>query len=135
MKWFTHVSQNTEEQLGSGFTKHGFEKRKDESKKICVKIKESTYQFDYETNKLYEIPSENIKFAICISGRELILFINKGFIPGNDTTSPYRTFYEGLMKEPFKLCYPFNEQVIIEAKKGNRFVFSIVNAQYKLMGW
>ena len=127
MKWFARVHQKTEELLDSEFTKHGLKKCKDSNKKINVSTKESVYQFDYETNKLYEIPSEGVKFAICLDGRELILFINKSFIPGNDTTSPYRTFYEGLMKEPFKYCYPFNEQVIIEEKKGDRFVFSIVN--------
>lgn len=112
--------------MDSEFKKHGFRKRKDSNKKICVSIKECKYHFDYETNKVYEIPSEGVKFAICLDGRELILFINKSFISGNDTTSPYRTFYEGLMKEPFKLCYPFKEQVIIEEKKGERLVFSIV---------
>lgn len=112
--------------MDSEFTKHGFKKRKDSNKKINVSTKESMYQFDYETNKLYQIPSEGVKFAICIDSRKLVLFINKGFIPGNDTTSPYRTFYDGLMKEPFKLCYPFNGQVIIEEKKGDRLVFSIV---------
>lgn len=127
MKWFTRAHQKTEVLLDSEFKKHGFRKHKVSNKKICVNVKECKYQFDYETNKVYEIPSEGVKFAICLDGRELILFINKSFIPGNDTTSPYRTFYEGLMKEPFKLCYPFNGQVIIEEKKGNRFVFSIVN--------
>lgn len=127
MKWFKYAIYNTEEVLNDKFRKHGFKKCKVSNKKICVSVKECKYYFDYETNKLYEIPSENIKFAICTSGRELVLFINKGFIPGNDSTNPHRTFYEGLMKEPFKFCYPFTEQVIIEEKKGKRFVFSVEN--------
>lgn len=127
MKWFIHATHNDGESFADKFRKHGFQKYKEANKKIHVRIKDSIYQFDYETNKLYEIPSENIKFAICLDGRELVLFINKDFIPGNDTTSPYRTFYEGLMKEPFKFCYPFKDQAIIEEKKGNRFVFSVEN--------
>ena len=108
------------------FEKHGFKKYKDSTKKIVVFVNDVKYQFDYETNKIFEIPSERIKFAVCIYRREKILFINKNFIPLNDTTSPYRTFYDGLMKEPFKLSYPFEEQVIIEVKRGYRLRFDVV---------
>ena len=109
------------------FKKHGFVKLKDSNKKVYVRVKELEYIFDYETNKIYEIPSENIKFAVCVSKGKQMLFINQDYIVSDDTTVPYRTFYDGLMKIPFKFCYPFDGKVIIENKKGIRLQFSIEN--------
>lgn len=127
MNWFKNAKKTKGQLADCAFEKHGFVKRRNSHKKIYVSVKECVYQFDYETNKIYEIPSENIKFALCVSRGEQLLFINQDFIPADDTTSPYRSFYDGLMKEPFRFCYPFDEQVIIEVKKGKRLRFSIVN--------
>ena len=109
------------------FKKHGFMKIMDPNKKVCVIVNDCEYQFDYETNKLYEISDMNIKFAVCIGNGKQILFLNQDYILSKDSTYPYRTFYEGLMKEPFKFCYPFEEQVIVEVKKGKRLRFFIGN--------
>lgn len=109
------------------FEKHGFVQHKDSNKKIYVRFKEFEYQFDYETNKIYEIKGENIKFAVCVKGEKQILFINQDYILLDDSTRPYRTFYDGLMKVSFRYCYLFDEQVIIDVKKGDRLIFDIVN--------
>lgn len=127
MNWFRNVEKNNGQLEDCAFKKHGFVKLKDANKKVYVSVKEFEYQFDYETNKIYEIFRENIKFAICVSREKRYLFINQDFIPKADSTSPYRTFYDGLMKEPFRFCYPFDEQVIIEVKKGIKLRFAVVN--------
>lgn len=110
------------------FSKHGFVRLSDSHKKVCVMVNDTEYQFDFVTNFIYEIPSEQIKFAIAmdIHRNEIILFVNKDFIVQDNTTSPYRTFYSGLMKEPFKFCYPFDEEVAIQTKEGCWLKFSII---------
>lgn len=112
------------------FTRHGFVKRKDSRRKVCVSVNGEEYWFDFETNVIYEILAKKIKFAICIQWREVHLFINKDYIyiPESDTTSPYRTYYEGLMKEPFRFCYPFDKKVVIETEEHDRLIFEIVKA-------
>ena len=128
MNWFRSVEKNNGQLEGCAFKKHGFAKRKDSNKKVSVSVKEFEYIFDYETNKIYEIPSENIIFAICVSREKRFLFTNQDYIITDESTSPYRTFYDGLMKEPFRYCYPFDDQVIIEVKRGIKLRFVVVNA-------
>lgn len=127
MNWFHKVVKRKVHLDNCAFEKHGFIKIQDSNKKVYVNVKECEYQFDYETNKIYEIPGESIKFAICVRNGKQILFLNQDYIFSKDSTSPYRTFYDGLMKELFKFCYPFDEQVIIEVKKGKRLIFFIGN--------
>lgn len=109
----------------SAFKRHGFFKVIDSKKKICVMVNEEQYEFDYETNVIYEIPKEKIKFAMCMheGPRARRLFVNKDYTIMQGTTSPYRTFYEGLMKEPFRFCYPFDEPATIVTKKKDRLRF------------
>lgn len=118
MNWIKGAEKNKEQLEVSAFERHGFVKLKDSNKKVYVSVNECEYQFDYETNKIYEISDKNIKFAVCVSDGKQMLFTNQDYIFSDDTTSPYRTFYDGLMRAPFKFCYPFDEQVIIEVKKG-----------------
>ena len=128
MNRFKNAKKNNIKLEECSFNKHGFVKCKEANKKVYVSVKEIEYKFDYETNKIYEISSDNIKFAICVNEGKQYLFINQDFIPTADSTSPYRTFYDGLMKEPFKFCYPFDEQVIIKVTKRTKLKFSIVIA-------
>lgn len=127
MNWFYKAVKNKVHLENCAFEKHGFIKIQDPNKKVYVNVKECEYQFDYETNKIYEISDKNIKFAVCVRNGKQILFINQDYILSKYSTYPYRTFYEGLMKDPFKFCYPFDEQVIIEVKKGKRLRFFIGN--------
>ena len=45
-----------------------------------------------------------------------MLFINKNLTSkfSKENTSPYRTFYAGLMKEPFKFVFPFDKDIVFE---------------------
>lgn len=132
MKWFKRFRKaDKQEASDAAFIKNGFVKKKDSKKKLCVDVQGIEYQFEFETNRIYEIPAEQLKFAICIQGRERFLFVNKDYILLKDTTSPYRTFYEGLMKEPFKFSYPFKEQVIIETKDNVRLKFWVQAVKVK----
>ena len=128
MKLFGINKKGYNEKDGDAFSKHGFVRLCDSHKKICVMVNDVEYQFDFVTNFLYEIPSEQIKFAIAmdVCSKKRLLFLNKDYIIKNNTTSPYRTFYSGLMKEPFKICYPFDEEVIIQMEKGCQLKFNIM---------
>lgn len=108
------------------FLRNGFITLRDSKKKIYVNVNENVYSFGFETNTIYEIPTYQIRFAICIRSGKRILFINKNYISSCHLTSPYRTFYNGLMKEPFKFCYPFDEEVIIETEEGYRLNFRVI---------
>ena len=130
MKLFGKFREKDKSEVkNSSFTKHGFIKLKDRKKKLHVTVNEVENQFDFETNMIYEIPLKLIKFALCIHSGKKLLFINKDYIPLEGTTSPYRTFYSGLMKEPFKFCYPFDEQVTIETKERDRLEFLVMGKQ------
>lgn len=119
------IEKNQQQSLNNAFAKHGFMKQKDSNKKVYVMVNEVEHSFDYETNIIYEIPSEQIKFAICVRNGKRLLFTNKDYILEDGTTSPYRTFYDGLMKEPFQFCYSFDEQVNIVTKEGYRLLFFV----------
>lgn len=119
------IGKNQQQSPNNAFAKHGFMKQKDSNKKVYVMVSEAEYAFDFETNIIYEIPSGQIKFAICVRNGKRILFTNKNYILEDGTTRPYRTFYDGLMKEPFKFCFPFGEQVNIVTEEGYRLLFFI----------
>ena len=119
------IEKNQQQSLNNAFAKHGFMKQKDSSKKVYVMVNEVEYAFDFETNIIYEIPLRQIKFAICVRNGKTLLFTNKDYSFGDGTTSPYRTFYDGLMKEPLKFCYPFDGQVNIVTKEGYRLLFLV----------
>lgn len=107
------------------FEKNGFVKLKESDKKLLIHIFDNKgfidnyYDFNFETNVINKIPNTDIEFAIAINnnGRKCF-FINQGFNPfhGENITSPYRTFYNGLMKEPFKHVYPLDETIKIETE-------------------
>lgn len=99
--------------LDEAFAKNGFPKKIRDAK-ICICVNNKEYRFDYETNKVLKIEEYNVVLAVCEKAKEKILFINKDFNPSaSEYTSPYRTFWPGLMKEPFNLCYPLNNEVVI----------------------
>ena len=110
----------------SMFAKHGFVKVKDKNKKIFVTVNEIEYLFEFETNKVYDISANQIEFSVCVCKGNRMLFINKDVAILEGTTSPYRTFYSGLMKEPFKFCFPYNEPVIIKIKEGAILKFIVI---------
>lgn len=63
------------------------------------------------------VPNTDIKFAIAVdSNGKNYFFINKEFNPYHDETitSSNRTFYNGLMKEPFKYVYSLDTPIRIE---------------------
>ncbi len=68
---------------------------------------------------------ENIKFGMCMHAGPRVrrLFVNKDYAIVEGTTSAYRTFYEGLMKDFFRFCYPFDEPAIIVTKKKDKLRF------------
>lgn len=128
MKLFGINKKDYDKKDGDAFSKYGFVELCDSHKKIRVMVNDAEYEFDFVTNFIYEIISEQIKFAIAmdVCSKKRILFLNKDYILQNNTTSPYRTFYSGLMKEPFKFCYPFDEEVIIQTEEGYRLKFNII---------
>ena len=116
-------------ELKEAFERNGFRKKVDSNKKIHLWVNDEEYIFDYETNKMFIISKEDIRFAMCVREKKRYLFINKSYnIDTDDYTRPYRTFYDGLMKEPFNLCYPFDKPVIIYPKKRIKLRFEIVNS-------
>ena len=78
------------------------------------------YEFDFESNVIYEIPKVHMKFAICahLGEHKKYLFLSHGTIFKQGMTSPYRTFYKGLMKTPFDLCFPFDGVTTVATKSG-----------------
>lgn len=102
------------------FSRHGFIKDKDDKLAINVTIGDKNYVFVYETNYIFDIPDTDIRFAITFEkGGKRSFFINQECNPSADSTitPPYRTYYEGLMKEPFKLIYPLDKPLKIETDK------------------
>jgi hypothetical protein len=99
------------------FISNGFLKVRDASKKLIVSVNGKSYNFDYETNIIHTIPQTDISFAMVFedSGRRS-LFLNQDYNIKDDTsfTAPYRTFYDGLMKEPFKFIFPFDGPLKVE---------------------
>ena len=86
----------------------------DITKILSWKIEDDYYNFPYETNKMFTIEKHDISFAVGQRNKERYLFISKvadGLFEGD--TSPYRTFYKGLMKEPFTLVYPLEDKTKI----------------------
>ena len=99
------------------FESNGFIKIKDRNKLIHINILNNDYYFDFETNTINQIPNTDIEFAIAVdSDYKSYFFINKSFNPLHDEsiTSPYKTFYSDLMKEPFKLVYSLETPIKIE---------------------
>ncbi|MBD5136860.1 MAG: hypothetical protein HDT39_12985 [Lachnospiraceae bacterium] len=133
MKLFGINKKGYDKKDEDAFSKYGFVRLCDSHKKIRVMVNDAEYEFDFVTNFIYEIMSEQIKFAIAIDvcSKKRILFLNKDYIIKNNTTSPYRTFYKDLMKEPFKFCYPFDEEVIIQTKEGNQLKFILLKLEGK----
>ena len=80
MNWIKGAEKNKEQHEVSAFERHGFVKLKDSNKKVYVSVNECEYQFDYETNKIYEISDKNIKFAVCVSEGKQMLFTNQDYI-------------------------------------------------------
>ena len=108
---------NEECKLNEIFESNGFTKIKDRYKLLHINIGNDSYYFDFETNYINKIPNTDIEFAIAVdSNFKSYLFINKDYNPLHDDTitSPNRTFYEGLMKEPFKLVYSLDTPIKVE---------------------
>lgn len=99
------------------FESNGFIKLKDKNKILSIRIDNKDYNFIFETNTINSIPNTDIEFAIAVdeNGKNYF-FINKEFNPYHDETitSPNRTFYNGLMKEPFKYVYSLDTPIKIE---------------------
>lgn len=123
----------TEKFSEKNFLINGFYKFKNVRKKICVEVDTERYEYDYESNVIYEIPKVHMKFAICahLGEYKKYLFLSKGTISKPGMTSPYRTFYEGLMKKPFDLCFPLDEVTTVATKKGICLRFWIENKVVK----
>lgn len=114
------VSEQNE--FEKAFLKNGFRNTmKDQNKQLLVFVNEKQYSFPLVTNKIYYIGEYDIKMAIAINHmKDKMLFINKNLASkfSKGYTSPYRTCYEGLMKEPFKFVFPFDEDIIFETSEG-----------------
>ena len=96
------------------FLKNGFRRIEFPKIKIKVIIGDDYYNFPYETNKMFTIEKHDISIAVGQRNKERYLFISKvadGLFEGD--TSPYRTFYKGLMKEPFTLVYQLEDKTKI----------------------
>ena len=89
-------------------------------KQIQININGNEFIFPFDTNKQFDVVKYNFKFAVAIRyTNEKVLFVNKGFDPSvMDDSRAYRTFYKGLMKEPFRFVYSFEEDVLIHTDDG-----------------
>lgn len=112
------------------FESNGFIKQKDINKILIIRIDNEYYGFIFETNIIDSIPNTDIKFAIAVdeNGKNYF-FINKEFNPYHDETitSPNRTFYNGLMKEPFKNVYSLDTPIKIETDSNVVLEIQITN--------
>ena len=112
------------------FENNGFIPFEDSSKYIKIIYNGEESKIDFMTNIVHQI-TDDIIIAIGKNSidSECILFINRSFNPlcGEEYTSPYRSYYEGLMDEPFKLVYPLIEgkETKIVTDKGERIIVSI----------
>ncbi len=98
------------------FESNGFVRIKDKNKMLSINIDNKNYDFDYETNIINNIPNTDIRFALAVdSNGKNYFFINKSFNPLHDDTitSPNRTFYNGLIKDPFKTVYSLDTSIKI----------------------
>ena len=113
------------------FENNGFIPIEDSGKQIKVIYNGEEFKVDFMTNIVHKITDDLI---IAIGKKsidsECELFINRDFNPlcGEEYTSPFRTFYPGLMKEPFSLVYPLKEGVEtkIITDKNERITVSII---------
>lgn len=117
--------------LSERFARNGFPKMKDESKVIRCLVNGEAFDFSYETNELFHIEQYGIDFAVAGLKKERRVFINRSFdYTYEGYTSPYRTFYPGLMKEPFQLCFPFGEKVVIHSEKEELIEITVYEKKY-----
>lgn len=94
---------------------------KDKNKQLIVLVNDKQYLFPLATNKIYHIGEYDIKMAVAINHmKDKMLFINKSLALkfSKEHTSPYRTLYKGLMKEPFKFVFPIDEEIVFETSDG-----------------
>ena len=112
--------------LNDTFLKNGFRRVVSNKIKINVTIDDDTYMFPYETNKMITIEKHEFSFAVGQRNKERYLFISKvagGIFEGD--TSPYRTFYEGLMKEPFSFVYPLEDKTKVHITQNKIIEISV----------
>lgn len=117
------------------FKENGFIKYNDDNKKLVVSVNNCYHEFKLETNVIYDIPNTDIRFCICSSDSNtcrddiFTFFINKDFNINStkNVLSPLRTFYFGLMKEPFKLVYLLDKNLKLETDDGYYLEVSIKN--------
>lgn len=104
--------------IEQAFIKNGFKKKIEKDSTILVSINNQKFAFPYVTNEILSVAKYGILFAIAEKNEEIVFFINRDFDPNySDYTSPYRTYYQGLMKNPFYLCFPFDGEIIIHTEK------------------
>lgn len=106
------------------FENSGFAEYSDINKKVQVLYKNNKYNYNYQTNTIYEIPNSNFKFIICTSDNEYLqLLINHyvEVIEGN----MYRTFYPGLWDEPSQFACAFNENNIFKVETKEKEILEI----------
>lgn len=122
MKKLFIFDKREQNEFEKAFLKNGFRKAmKDQNKQLLVLVNEKQYSFPLATNKIYHIGEYDIKMAVAINHmKDKMLFINKRLALkfSKEHTSPYRTFYKGLMKEPFKFVFPFDEDIVFETSEG-----------------
>lgn len=113
------------------FIRNGFIPFEDSSKYIKVRYNGEESKIDFMTNIVHSFEN-GINIAIGMINEndiEYKLFINRDYNPlcGEEYTSPFRTFYSGLMPEPFKLVYPLIEgkETKIITDKGEKLIISI----------
>jgi hypothetical protein len=113
------------------FVRNGFIPYEDSNKYIKVIYNGEESKIDFMTNIVHEVTND-LNIAIGMTNEndsEYKLFINKDYNPlcGEEYTYPLRTFYSGLMPEPFKLVYPLIEgkETKIITDKGEKLIISI----------
>lgn len=96
--------------------KFGFHKTRKEIIHCCVDDQE--YCFPYETNRVFRIEEAEIVFAVVENRGKRCVFINRDFDVYQNDSPAYRTYYAGLMKEPFHFIFRFEEEFHIHSEKG-----------------
>lgn len=97
---------------------NGFEKKVEKDSTILVSINNQKIVFPYVTNEMLSVEKYGISFAVAEKNEGIVFFINRSYDPSYPNyTSPYRTYYHGLMKNLFNLCFLFDGEIIIHTEK------------------